>query len=575
SSAGWLLWWMGLGAVLGQTEWRTWRYLGWVSKAQWQSQFGVTGQTALFSGTGQRIDNRKDERKHMKSQATKLCPAQQEAFDGLTRGLPVGNVLVLWGGTGTGKTVVLRELHRTLGGAFLNMKDFVDAMREQHPLALEETFGRLVMDALAAHEAVIVDDLHLLANVVGGCGAYPRSNFLDAPLVVLATYAAEAGKKLIFGTEDQAPGPIQERSYAFGIREFQVADYEFLCHVYLGPTVARGLDYKKIHRFAPHLNAHQFKSSCSWCRSNERLDTDSFIEYLRSQQMASNVDLREVRAVDLHDLKGVDDVIESLEANMVLPLENDELATELNLKPKRGVLLVGPPGTGKTTVGRALAHRLKSKFFLVDGTFISGTGGFYGAIHRVFQAAKDNEPSIIFIDDSDAIFESGEELGLYRYLLTMLDGLESESAERVCVMMTAMDVGHLPPALLRSGCIELWLEMRLPDEEARTVILREYLAALPPAIADVDLASVVAATEGFTGADLKRLVEDGKTLFAYDKARHRPLRSPTEYCLGAVETVRANKERYAAAEAHARQQRPQRPSFYDMIGDPFGDVTED
>ena len=74
------------------------------------------------------------------------------------------------------------------------------------------------------------------------------------------------------------------------------------------------------------------------------------------------------------------------------------------------------------------------------------------------------------------IFESGEELGLYRYLLTMLDGLESESAGRVCVMMTAMDVGSLPPALVRSGRIELWLETRLPDDAARGAILRAQLA---------------------------------------------------------------------------------------------------
>src|SRR5262249_23349998 len=156
-----------------------------------------------------------------------------------------------------------------------------------------------------------------------------------------------------------------------------------------------------------------------------------------SQQLASNVDLGEVQQVSLQDLKGVEDVIQSLEANIILPLENDELAAELGLKPKRGVLLVGPPGTGKTTVGRALAHRLQSKFFLVDGTFISGAGDFYPRIHQLFELAKRNAPSIIFLDDSDAIFESGEELGLYRYLLTMLDGLESESAGRVCVMMTA------------------------------------------------------------------------------------------------------------------------------------------
>src|SRR5206468_5062129 len=127
--------------------------------------------------------------------------------------------------------------------------------------------------------------------------------------------------------------------------------------------------------------------------------------------------------------------------------------------------------TGKTTVGRALAHRLKSKFFLIDGTYISGTAQFYGRVHEVFEEAKHNAPAIIFLDDSDAIFESGEELGLYRYLLTMLDGLESESAERICVMLTAMNVAHLPPALFRSGRIELWLDMRLPGNEARSSIL--------------------------------------------------------------------------------------------------------
>src|SRR5205085_7851375 len=125
------------------------------------------------------------------------------------------------------------------------------------------------------------------------------------------------------------------------------------------------------------------------------------------------------------------------------------------------------------------AHRLRGKFFLIDGTFISGTHNFYMQIHQVFEAAKENSPAIIFIDDSDVIFESGEEHGLYRYLLTMLDGLESESNARVCVMMTAMDVGNLPPALVRSGRVELWLEMRLPDEAARRAILEQLTSALP------------------------------------------------------------------------------------------------
>jgi ATP-dependent 26S proteasome regulatory subunit len=229
------------------------------------------------------------------------------------------------------------------------------------------------------------------------------------------------------------------------------------------------------------------------------------------------------------------------------------------------VLLAGPPGTGKTTVGRALAHRLRSKFFLIDGTVISGTGAFYQRITSIFEAARQNAPSVVFLDDSDVIFESGGELGLYRYLLTILDGLESESAGGICLMMTTMDVGSLPPALVRSGRIELWLETRLPDGEARVQILRDRCASLPVSVGPVDVERLAAAAEGLTGADLKRLVEDGKILFAYDRAQGHATDDATGYFLRAVDTVRANKERYAAAEAQARARHPGRSAIFDML----------
>ncbi|HEV2663509.1 MAG TPA: ATP-binding protein [Blastocatellia bacterium] len=183
-------------------------------------------------------------------------------------------------------------------------------------------------------------------------------------------------------------------------------------------------------------------------------------------------------------------------------------------------------------------------------------------------------------DDLSRLLTIGNVVVLYgaigsgKYLLTMLDGLESQSAGRVCVMMTAMDVGNLPPAMIRSGRIELWLEMRLPDEAARAAILSMHLSQLPPALKQTDSPQIVSVTEGFTGADLKRLVEDGKTLYAYDRAKGRPLRAPTEYFLAAVETVRANKERYAVAEAHARRQRPIRPPWFDMSAHAFAFAGE-
>lgn len=478
-----------------------------------------------------------------------LCPVQQQAFDTLIRQRSLNRIFELYSPSGNGCSTVLQQLHLTMGGTLLQMRDFVNQLQQKHPLALEETFEQMVMAALTQHSVVLIDDLHLFNQIVLCSHAYPRSGLLNLALLRCSNYAEEAKKTMVLGycSDYGLCSPLSQRAYQVKIEPFEVADYAFFCHHYLHSTIAATLNYDRIFRFASNLNGYQLKNSCLQLRQASTLDTDQFIEYLRSRYLISNVNLGEVQAVDLNDLKGVDEILQSLEANMILPLEDDELVRELNLKPKRGVLLAGPPGTGKTTIGRALAHRLKSKFFLIDGTFISGTGSFYSSIQQVFEAAKQNAPAIVFIDDTDVIFENGDETGLYRYLLTILDGLESESAGQVCVMMTAMNVANLPPALVRSGRIELWLETRLPDSQARAAILTDLLDQLPLDLASVDLEPLVMATEGLTGADLKRLVADGKTLYAYDKAYNRTLRSPTDYFLSAIEGVLASKKRYAEA----------------------------
>jgi transitional endoplasmic reticulum ATPase len=506
-----------------------------------------------------------------------LTPAQLQALERLRQSLSVGNLITL-GGSGRGASTVLNCLHQETGGRLLALPDYLEAASDRHPLGMEEALRRLVLDAIREHAIVYLDDLDLLQRQIGDCKSdYPRAGYLNLVFREAAKAALAADVKLVLcGSRYYLDSAVRDPAYGWSIPRFEPEDYQCLCEAHLRPDLLEGLDLRKIHRFAPRLNARQLASACAWLNQATTLNTEQVIEYLRSQHLVSNVDLGEVQAVDLHTLKGVDDVIRSLEANIILPLENDVLAEQYDLQPKRGVLLAGPPGTGKTTIGRALAHRLKSKFFLIDGTVISGTGNFYAQVSHIFSAAEENAPSIIFIDDSDVIFESGSEHGLYRYLLTMLDGLESEQAGQVCVMMTAMDVGNLPPALLRSGRIELWLEMRLPDPEARELILREHCENLPAAIGPVDFPVVATAAEGFTGADLKRLVGDAKLLVAYDASQGGSNRPTTEYFLQAIEEVRRNKERYAQAEARAAAGRPDRPAWFaPHFGDDYSDEADE
>ena len=480
-----------------------------------------------------------------------LIPSQEAAYRVLKYASGAGNLLILRSHSGRGRTTVLRKLHEELGGGFVTAKDFVETSAQRHPLSLEETLYSAVTSALSQNRFVFVDDIDLIHDATSSCHFYPRGNYVETALLELANAAARDGKLLVVSTDGSIADSFSVRSFSASISRYAVDDYAALIEIFIGQEAAASLDIQKIYRFAPKLNAHQLRAGCDWLRPVGRFTTEQFIEYLRSQKLASNVDLGEVQEVDLNELQGVDDVVRSLEIHIVLPLTDDALTAELGLKAKRGVLLYGPPGTGKTTIGRALAHRLRGKFFLIDGTFIAGTENFYARVHRVFEAAKDNSPSVIFIDDADAIFEDGEERGLYRYLLTMLDGLESEAAARVCVMMTAMNLNHLPPALVRSGRVELWLQMKMPDNAARERILKRHMNGLPAEIANCEVASVLQATEGFTGADMKRLVEDAKGLYAFARAQKAPSQSATEYFIEAAAAVRENKQRYEQAEVAA------------------------
>jgi transitional endoplasmic reticulum ATPase len=474
----------------------------------------------------------------------RLSPAQRDAFEGLLLGLERGSVVLLRDAASDGKTTVLNHLQVKTGAVMIGMDGFLKKLAAGPPMAMEEAFLDLIEEALPATDLLIVDDLHRIRDACDNCNS-PRSGLFATVQASILEHASRAGKKLVFAT-DSAPDALTCRAHSWLIRDFAAEDYEAIWSAWLDPAAVGRMNFAEIHRFAPSLNAHQLRKAAEWLSKEPGADTARAMEYLGEHNLASNVEIAEVEAVDLRDLKGVDDLIRELEAKVVLPFENRAMTAELDLKPKRGVLLAGPPGTGKTTIGRALAHRLKGKFFLIDGTMISGSRDFYSKVNDVFEAARRNAPAVVFIDDADVIFEGEDgDRGLYRYLLTKLDGLEGAGAGRVCVMMTAMQASSLPAAILRSGRVEVWLETRLPDDAARTEILLAKLIRLPEPLRSVDVRKLTPAMRGLTGADLKALVEDAKLLFAHDLSTGVALKTSERYFLEAVDTIRKNRRSYS------------------------------
>jgi transitional endoplasmic reticulum ATPase len=481
-----------------------------------------------------------------------LSPAQSATLRDLRRALAARPIAYLKGTSGRGMSTVLSALAEETKGKYLAASDYAPAISQSHPLAFDDQTFQVISEAIENHPCVIADDVHLVLQPAMNHFA-PRLGLVNIPLLALCDKAEALGHKLVIGAACCLPAFFEQRGFGFGIPKFTIEDYRFLLGRWLPADKAEGLDIKRIHRFAPKLDAHHLRAVAQWWMHHaDPHTTDSFIEVMKAHRLGSNVDLGEVQDVRLEDLVGVEDAVQTLLRSIVLPHEEEALAQELGLRAKRGVLLYGPPGTGKTTVGRALAHRLRGKFFLIDGTFIAGTDQFYGKVHQVFEAAKENAPSIIFIDDADAIFENRAERGLYRYLLTMIDGLESESNAQITVMMTAMNLGDLPTALVRSGRVELWLEMRLPDDAARRILLDRESATLPDVLRGTVGEAVIAATAGLTGADLKACVTDAKSLYAFDVKDRKPSRTLDEYLLEAAGFIRSNKEKHAAALAMAQ-----------------------
>jgi transitional endoplasmic reticulum ATPase len=218
--------------------------------------------------------------------------------------------------------------------------------------------------------------------------------------------------------------------------------------------------------------------------------------------------------VSYEDIGGLSEAIQKIREMVELPLKHPELFKKLGIDPPKGVLLHGPPGTGKTLIAKAVANESEAHFIPIQGPEIMSKfyGESYGEsearLREIFKEAEDNAPSIIFIDEIDAIAPKREDVTgeverrVVAQILALMDGLESRG-ETIVIGATNRP-NAVDPALRRPGRFDREVEIGVPDQNERLEILQIHTRRMP-GIEKVDRKHLAVITHGFVGADLAAL----------------------------------------------------------------------
>lgn len=231
---------------------------------------------------------------------------------------------------------------------------------------------------------------------------------------------------------------------------------------------------------------------------------------------AQVMELIDSPGIDYDMIGGLDDVLKEVIESVELPLTEPELFERIGIEPPTGVLMYGAPGTGKTLIAKAVASRAHATFIRMSGSDLIQKFVGEGArlVKDVFQMARDKSPSILFIDEIDAVggmrthdgtTGSAEVNRTMLQLLAEMDGFDATKNVKIIAATNRIDL--LDPALLRPGRFDRVIQVPLPDERGRMEIFKIHTRKMKLA-KDADLERMAKLTDGLSGADIKVIAKE-------------------------------------------------------------------
>ena len=449
--------------------------------------------------------------------------------------------VLLYGPPGTGKTLIARAVANEAGANFYSiqgpeiMSKFYgqseERLREMFTEAEKNSPSVIFIDELdsiaprrdevqgeverrvVAQLLTLMDGLTARGNVIV-IAATNREDAIDPALRRPGRFDREIyiGVPTVAGRQEIMQIHTRGMPLEDGVELEHIAK---ITHGFVGAdlaALARESAMKSLRRYLPEIDLG--KPIPAEILEKMRVTAQDFADALKEiEPSAMREVLVEVPKVTWNEVGGLEEVKKALHECVELPLEDPASFARMGIRPPKGILLFGAPGTGKTLIARAVATESKVNFISIKGPEIMSkwVGESEKAVRMIFKKAKQVSPSIVFLDEIDAIAprrghqgDSGATERVVNQLLTSMDGLED--LENVFVIAATNRPDIVDPALLRPGRFDKLMLIPIPDEETRLKILQVHTKDMP--LEKVDIKDLAKRLVGFVGADIENLCRE-------------------------------------------------------------------